>query len=116
MTLLLVKPGLEPMPSKEAFAMRLRRPIHVSPNSSTMATMCMKSSTRSRKLTNLSQFLGPANEVTESSNGIFGRAIRWLVTTIKSEIEVELAQSTRTPIDRRYLMKDDTSDQTRFEG
>ncbi len=64
----------------------------------------------------LSQFLGPASDLTESSSGIFGRAIRWLVSTIKTEIEVELDQSTRTPIGGRYLMQDDTSEHTRLEG
>ena len=64
----------------------------------------------------LSQFLGPASDLAESSNGMFGRVIRWLVSTIKREIESEFAQSSRTPIDRRYLMQDDTQDQTRLEG
>jgi ClpP class serine protease len=64
----------------------------------------------------LSQFLGPASDLRESSNGMFGRVVRWLVSTVKSEIEIEFAQSTRTPIDRRYLMQDDTLDQTRLEG
>ena len=63
--------------------------------------------------TQLGQLLGANGEIRGPSNGLVGQAVRWLVGTIKSEIEAELSQS--TAIDRRYMMMDDTSDRIRLE-
>ena len=66
--------------------------------------------------TQLGQLLGATTEIREPSNGLVGKAVRWLMGTITSEIEQELSRSTRTPIGRQYMLLDDTSDRTRFEG
>ena len=64
----------------------------------------------------LGQLLGATSEIREPPTGLVGKAVRWLVGTITSEIEEELSRSTRTPIARQYMMLDDASDRTRFEG
>jgi ClpP class serine protease len=63
----------------------------------------------------LTQLLGPKSETAGASNGMVGQAVRWMVSTIKTEIQAELSESTRTPVDRRYMMQDDTADRTRFD-
>lgn len=56
----------------------------------------------------------PSSESAKPS-GMIGRGIRWLVQTVKTEVEAELSESNRIPLTRQYMMKDETADRIRLD-
>lgn len=63
----------------------------------------------------LSQLLGPKETAFQPPKGMIGRAVRWMARTIKEEVQAELSESSRVPIDQRYMMNDQSSDRIRME-
>lgn len=55
--------------------------------------------------------------VASSDSGMIGQAVRWLVRTVATEIKAELGKdlNINTPIQERYMMKDDQADRIRSQ-
>jgi ClpP class serine protease len=67
------------------------------------------------KSSQLKELFGTTSSTQDRRSGLIGNAVRWFITLVKNEIKAELFESSRTPIDERYLLQDDTADRVFFE-
>lgn len=49
-----------------------------------------------------------------SNNSIGRRAIRWVANAVSDEVKAAIKDDYSTPENKRYMMKDDTADRTKF--
>lgn len=63
----------------------------------------------------LSQLLGPRESIMQPPKGMIGSAVRWMARTIKDEVEAELSDSGRVPVNERYMLKDESSTRIRLD-